>query len=197
MDCFTFTIAFILLLEILRTKATFTGNWLNSLNTCVLFPLTYPVWLPNSEANKFTKYANSLTRFIPVLTSPSQVNEEVKRQNSFVLCYFLIDYVKFEGRTWKLTVPTDTHLSEGRECTWKNLEIGLEFVKTRPISVLASTEKWKIKLHEKILINKLKCSPNVVLSGLRFIALGTTFVHKHQQNICFMNFDRGFISHII
>ena len=148
-DCFTFTIAFISL-EILRTQATYRGNWSNPLNTCILFSLTHPVWLPNSEANKFTKYANSLTRFIPVLTSPPQVNGEVKRQNSFVPCYVLIDYMKFEGRTWKLTVPTDTHLSEGREYTWKKLEIGLEFVKTRPISVLASTEKWKVKVHEKI-----------------------------------------------
>lgn len=161
------------------------------------FSITYPVWLPNSEANKFTKYANSLTRFIPVLTSPPQVNKEVKGQNSFVPCYFVIDYMKIEGRTWKLTVPTDTHLSEGRECTWKNLEIGLEFVKTRQISVLASTEKWKSKVHEKSLINKLKYSPNVVLYGLGFIALGTTFVDKHHQNTCFMNFDRGFMSHII
>jgi len=64
-----------------------------------------------------------------VLTSPPQVNEEVKRQSSFVPCYFLIDYMKFERRTLKLTVLTDKHLSEGGECTWNNLEIGLEFVK--------------------------------------------------------------------
>ena len=100
----------------LRTQANYTGNWFNPLDTCVLFPLTYPVWLPNSEANKFTKYANSLTRFIPVLTSPPQVNGEVKRQNTFVLCYFVIDYMKFKRRTWELTVPTDTHLSEVRKC---------------------------------------------------------------------------------
>jgi len=62
---------------------------------------------------------------------------------------------------------------------------------------IASTEKRKTKVHEKSLINKLKCSPNVVLSGLGFIALGTTLVHKHHQNICFMNFDRWFMSHII
>jgi hypothetical protein len=31
-----------------------------------------------------------------------------------------------------------------------------------------------------------------MLSGLRFIALGTTFVNKHHQNISFMNSDRGF-----
>jgi hypothetical protein len=128
-DCFRFTDVFILFIEILRTQATFTDNLWKSLNTCVVFPHTYPDWLPNSEANKFTKYANSLKRFIPVLTSPPQVNEEVKRQNSFVPCYCLIDYMKFEGRNWKLIVPTDKRLSERRECTWKNLEIGLEFVK--------------------------------------------------------------------
>jgi hypothetical protein len=82
-------------------------------NTCVLFPETHQIWLPNSEANKSTKYANSLTRFDSMVTSPPQVNEEVKRQNSFVPCYFLIDYKKFEGRTYrKIGLQTDMLLSE-------------------------------------------------------------------------------------
>jgi hypothetical protein len=84
-----------------------------------------------------------------VLTSPPQVNEEVKRQSSFVPCYFLVDYVKFEGRIGKLTVSTDTYLSGGRECTWKNLEIGSEFVKTRPMSILPRPKNEKPKNMKK------------------------------------------------
>lgn len=109
-------------------KFVVTGNILERLDSykLVSFPHdTKAICLPESEANKITMYANSLARFISMVTSPAQVNEDWKDKR-FLPCHILIDYrrrrnecgTRSEFRRKKLQrphVPSDTHLSDRRE----------------------------------------------------------------------------------
>jgi hypothetical protein len=62
--------------------------YLNQTRSHLCFSRIHPIWLPLGEANKSIMYANSLTRFQFVVTLPTQVNEEVKRQNGLYLVMF-------------------------------------------------------------------------------------------------------------